>query len=109
MSREKREYPRKGIRLAVSYETMDEFLIDYTSNVSLGGIFLETEQELPRDHRLQLQLQLPDGEVFLAEGIIQWTSSDGTFPKGVGVHFTVLSARNQRRIKRLLESWQATG
>ena len=101
MSKEKREYPRQGIRLAVSYDTLDDFLIDYTSNVSLGGIFLETDQRLPTDHPLQLQIRLPDGESILAEGTIQWTSSDG-----VGVHFTVLSVRNQRKIRRLLETWQ---
>ena len=106
MGKEKREYPRQGMRLAVSYETMDDFLIDYTSNVSLGGIFLETEQTLPTDRPLQLQLQLPDGEVILAEGTIQWTSSEGVLPQGVGVHFTVLSVRNQRRIQRLIEDWE---
>ena len=88
---------------------MDDFLIDYTSNVSLGGIFLETEQNLPTDKPLQLQLQLPDGETILAEGTIQWTSSEGVLPKGVGVHFTVLSVRSQRRIRRLVENWQEQG
>ena len=106
MGKEQRNHVRKKIRLAVTYETIDDFLVDYTSNVSLGGIFLVTDQHLQKSHQIHLQLDLPGGETIKADGEVRWISEENDGPKGVGIHFDIVSARDLRKIKRLLDDWE---
>ena len=105
MGLEKRNHPRKDIKLAVSYENIDDFLTDYTSNVSIGGIFLATEVQMQKSHKIQLRIELPGGEEIKAVGVVQWVSRDSDSPEGVGLYFEVISKRDQRRIQRLLDDW----
>ena len=105
MGIEKRRDPRSKVRIAVAYETIDDFLTDYTANVSIGGIFLITDKELQKSNKIRLEMQLPDGEQIKAEGTVQWISSGSNGPKCVGVHFDVISERDRRKILRLQKTW----
>ena len=105
MGIEKRNYPRSDMRIAVSYESVEEFLTDYTANVSIGGFFLVTEVELQKSHQFHLRMHLPDGSEIKAIGIVQWISDGSDGPKGVGIHFSVISDRDVRKIQRLMDSW----
>jgi uncharacterized protein (TIGR02266 family) len=105
MGIDQRRDQRSKVRIAVSYETIDDFLTDYTANVSIGGIFLITDTELQKSHQIRLQMKLPDGDMIHAVGTVQWLSDGRGGPKGVGVHFDVISERDRRKILQLQESW----
>lgn len=107
MGKEKRNYPRSQIQLAVSYDNMDDFLTDYTSNISIGGFFLVTDADLQKGHQFNLKLELPDGSKIKAVGTVQWISVGESGSKGVGVTFSVIAERDRRIIRRLLENWDS--
>ena len=56
---EKRVTKRLPIRVLVEYESTEDFLIDYTANVSVGGMFIQTDAPLPLGSRFRLRFRVP--------------------------------------------------
>lgn len=106
---EKRVSTRVPIRVQVEYESVDDFLADYSSNISLGGMFIQTDQPLDLGTRFRLRFKLPDRtktvETF---GVVRWVVPDdgtpGTVP-GMGIQFDDLSSTDKRAVEKLLEGW----
>jgi len=83
---DQRRHERVPIRLIVEYDDADDFICDYTENLSAGGTFIHTSRTLERDTVVHLILSFPGllQPIRLA-GIVRW-SRGGNQP-GVGIEF----------------------
>ncbi|HEX5061593.1 MAG TPA: TIGR02266 family protein [Kofleriaceae bacterium] len=83
---EQRKHARVPLRLIVEYEDADDFVGDYTENLSAGGTFIHTTRLLERDTAVQLVLSFPGLlQPIALEGIVRW--SRGGKQPGVGLEF----------------------
>lgn len=84
--RARRMHERSPIRLIVEYEGAEDFIGDYTENLSSGGTFIHTARVFERDARIELVLSFPGllQPVALA-GVVKW-SRGGDRP-GIGLEF----------------------
>ncbi len=56
----RRDLLRVESKLEVEYKSFDQFCQEYTKNICLGGIFIKTNQMLPVQTVLEIELKLPD-------------------------------------------------
>ena len=68
-------------------------------NVSVGGMFVQTNVEVTEGSGLDLVVTLPDHSLLTLPAIVRWTS-----PEGFGVQFGALSREETGRVLSLLES-----
>ena len=101
---DKRRHHRAGVTLLVEYEGAEEFLVDYTDNLSTGGTFVATARELPVGSAVRLALSFPGlVESITIDGVVRWGRA-GDEP-GVGIEF--LATEGQRRLATLSERIRA--
>ena len=84
-----REYERMPYRVQIEFRTPSSFLVAYSVNLSRGGLFLETEADVPTGSQITLELQIPRTAPVELVGVIAWRrapeSPDG--PPGLGIEF----------------------
>ena len=84
-----REYERIPYSVQVEFRTASSFLVAYSVNLSRGGIFIETDSDLPMGALVTLNLQVPGAGMLHLVGVIAWRraqdSPDG--PPGIGIEF----------------------
>lgn len=112
---EQRRHQRMPLRLLVDYEDADDFISDYTENLSAGGTFIHTARLLERDTTIQLVLSFPGllQPITLA-GVVRW--SRGGKQPGVGIEFlpghdrdkldslvAMIEARDPRAVARVVK------
>ena len=79
-------------------------------NLSAGGLFLRTEQQLPRGTALQIELVKPGGRKpielsgLVAGVITPEEAATARFIPGLGVQFTEIAADEANRLEELLSS-----
>ena len=103
-----REHSRMPYVVAVEFRSASSFLITYSLNLSRGGLFVETFQDLPLGATVALTFRIPgSGEVVLS-GVVAWrrepTSTEG--PPGIGVEFTDITAQLGETIDQLVAQFQ---
>ncbi|MDB4959812.1 MAG: response regulator receiver modulated PilZ sensor protein [Myxococcales bacterium] len=85
-SSDQRKHERLPVRLIVDYEGADDFMSDYTENLSTGGTFIHTSRVLERETTVMLVLSFPGLlEPISLQGIVRW--SRGGKQPGIGVEF----------------------
>ncbi|HET8539273.1 MAG TPA: TIGR02266 family protein, partial [Anaeromyxobacter sp.] len=103
MEDEKRSDRRVGaeLRLRLAYESVDEFIERYATNVSRGGIFVRTRDPSPPGTELRIDIALERGdEVIRGRGIVRWTTppsapGEPAHEPGMGVKFTELTPESR--------------
>jgi uncharacterized protein (TIGR02266 family) len=84
-----REYDRMPYSVQVEFRTASSFLVAYSVNISRGGIFIETDTDLPMGVLVSLDLQVPGAGRLHLVGVVAWRrgfeSPDG--PPGIGIEF----------------------
>lgn len=94
MTRDKRYEVRAPVSLVVDYTDADDFLGDYTENLSRGGTFIQTSRDLAVGQQIQLVLSFPGLLVPVsAEAIVRWRRQSEE--PGVGVEFLEGSGRDR--------------
>jgi uncharacterized protein (TIGR02266 family) len=95
---EQRKHERIPIRLLVDYDDANDFIGDYTENLSAGGTFIHTTRALAPDTEIRLVLSFPGllHPITLA-GVVRW-ARDG----GVGIEF--LPGSELGELVRLIQS-----
>ena len=79
----RRKHPRVDVRFRVTPSSPSDLLAMYTQNVSKGGMFLETDQEVGEGTALQLDIVHPQSqEVFTLPAVVRHQISTG-----IGVEF----------------------
>jgi len=105
---DRRNELRVPITLKVSYSTPKEFVDNYLYNLSLGGLFVKTNELLTKGEKSSLKIFLPDKEKELeVEGEVAWVrgeeaTAEGKLSAGMGLKFIDLSKEARERIIRVL-------
>ena len=103
MTRTQGRENRRSARIAVSKGMWVSWQADGPRNVSrvrdlsLGGVFISTDDPLPVGSTLQLLFALPEGEMRI-HGIVRYTEGE----KGMGVEFTKMGAADRARLQELM-------
>ncbi|MBI5477871.1 MAG: TIGR02266 family protein [Deltaproteobacteria bacterium] len=97
MTDEFRQFGRVPVALEVRYASTCAFLVAYTTNLSKGGVFLETPTPLPVGSEITLTISAPHApEPMVVEGRVAWVrdqSDPEGHPVGMGVQFSQLEQR----------------
>jgi uncharacterized protein (TIGR02266 family) len=103
-----REYDRIPYSMQVEFRTASSFLVAYSVNLSRGGMFLETESEVPAGVLLALDLHVPGAGLLHLIGVVAWRrggdSQDG--PAGLGIEFQDVAPQLGSTIDKLVSSFQ---
>ena len=106
---ERRRQGRVSKRLKVAFTTSKEFINNYIFDLSVGGLFIETNDPPNQGETLTLKVFLPDkGEELEILGEVMWSNKEGhvtperKYPPGIGVKFLNLSTEVIERIISVL-------
>lgn len=108
---EKRKYPRIEAKIKVVFPTLQDLKMEYTRNISVGGIFLKTNRQLDPNAEIDLVLHLPNTneELHLTGRVVRVMSMSN--PKnpdqqlyGVGIRFLKIDPDVRMTIEKLLET-----
>ncbi len=89
-----RRFPRFEARDRVVVDIADKNELSemYTNNISMGGLYIETQDPPPVGTRLTVQLSTPDGALDLTGEVVHAASDPmGDMPPGIGFQFDKLS------------------
>ncbi len=112
MSSERRTDERLPMRARMDYRdtTGGNFLYEYTSNISKGGIFIETTEPLPVGTDVEMRFQPPGmDEVLEITGTVVWVNpyrkDSGENPNpGMGIQFGALSDEAKDLVANLVKA-----
>jgi type IV pilus assembly protein PilZ len=92
--------------IPVAYRSVGSFLSDWATNISHGGLFINTRKPLPVGTEVKLLLQLP-GAAFPCElagrvtRVTQYDNKANMVP-GMGIEFTALDDPRRREIEQFV-------
>jgi len=91
--------------LDVELTSGEEKLTATTGNISLGGLFVETDRTFPLQTRLQIRFRIPtQPEPIDVSGEVRWIEQGGPGqPAGIGVRFQGLRAREVWALNRFFQ------
>jgi uncharacterized protein (TIGR02266 family) len=73
----------------VEFRTASSFLVAYSVNLSRGGLFLETDADVPPGSLMTLELNVPGAGTTSLTGAVAWRRGleESAGPRGLGVEF----------------------
>lgn len=90
-----RESPRRTCLINTSYRIQDQKYRSYILDISIGGVFVETEKAFPVGQPITLLFTIPHHEnPFTLQGQVAWSG-----PQGFGVKFGSISPQQDRAIR----------
>ena len=97
---ERRRTDRAPVVVRIEYSTVDALFSDFTRNINEGGIFVETEEPIPLDEKVDLKLRLPvSNELVHVQGrVVRVEQATATSAAGIAVEFGQLDARARELI-----------
>lgn len=102
-----REHERVPYSVHVEFRTASSFLVAYSVNLSRGGMFVETDAEVPTGALLDLQLLVPGTGALGLVGMVAWRrgydSPDG--PPGIGIEFQDVAPQLGSAIDHLVSTF----
>jgi uncharacterized protein (TIGR02266 family) len=94
---------RQETRVTINkaFDSFDQFIQEYVTNISRSGVFIKTKQPLPVGTMVNLRFSviMDDVESIEGEGEVVRVETD---PPGMGVVFRKLSGYSQNLIEKLL-------
>jgi type IV pilus assembly protein PilZ len=102
-----RRSPRLHHELPVAYRTVGSFLSDWATNISQGGLFINSRKPLPVGTVVKLIIQLPGaGFPFDVTGrvtrVAEWDNRVNVSP-GMGIEFLDLDRSKRECIETFVE------
>jgi uncharacterized protein (TIGR02266 family) len=93
----------------VEFRTASSFLVAYSVNLSRGGLFLETDADIPTGALMTLDFSVPTAGTTSLNGVVAWRrgaaeSADG--PAGLGVEFQDVAPQLGAIVDRLVSSFR---
>jgi type IV pilus assembly protein PilZ len=103
----KRKATRLHHEIPVAYRSVGSFLTDWATNISQGGLFINTRNPLPVGTAVRILIQLP-GEpqaVAIDSKVTRVTDYDNhhNMVPGMGVEFTDLTAERRQELDRFVQ------
>jgi uncharacterized protein (TIGR02266 family) len=104
-----RKHPRTEVILKVDYDSPEDFLADYASNASDGGVFIATQRTFKDGEALSFSISFPGlVSAIRCKGRVRWSRPESQAsqdsPAGIGVAFTFDSDQEAERIRELVKS-----
>src|SRR5262249_35947277 len=93
----------------VEFRTASSFLVAYSVNLSRGGLFVETDADIPTGALLTIDFAVPGADTASLNGVVAWrrTLEDGQIgPPGMGVELQDVSPQIGALIDRLVTSFR---
>ena len=99
---ERRRSTRAPVTVRIEYSTVDALFSDFTRNINEGGIFVETDEAIPLEEKVELKLRLPGSpEVVHARGrVVRVEAATETSAAGIAIEFDQLDADARDAINR---------
>ena len=97
---DKRERPRILVSLEITYESGDDFVSSFLSDISGGGLFIGTSNPMGVNTRLKVCFHVPGiSESLLATGTVAWVRDSASSDKpGMGVRFDEMEPGDQEKL-----------
>lgn len=96
--RDHRQYPRKSLQSQVTFQLEGGPQVEASCrDISLGGMFIETDSPAPFGAAITVYLPLPGMHGAAIRGTVRWTK-----PDGMGVQFGMMGARETHALTKLL-------
>ncbi len=102
------EGKRRGaerVRVNREFDTIEEFISEYVSDISQSGVFIRSDDPLPAGTKVDLRFTVIDEDMETIEGIgvvTRVVSPATSKAPGMGVVFLELTTTSQRLVQRLL-------
>ncbi len=93
----------------VEFRTASSFLVAYSINLSRGGLFLETDAEVPTGAGMTLDFAVPNAGVTSVNGTVAWrrhVDEAASGPPGIGIEFQDITPQLGALIDRLATSFR---
>lgn len=105
---ESRKHKRVDIIFKVDYDSREEFLADYASNASGGGLFIATTKDFEVGNELSFSISLPGIlDPILLRGEVRWRrppeAADQDNPAGIGVAFLFSNQEEAEKIRTMMD------
>ena len=99
---ERRRSERAPVTVRIEYATVDALFSDFTRNINEGGIFVETDESIPLEEKVELKLRLPGSpEVVHARGrVVRIETASETSAAGIAIEFDQLDGEARDTINR---------
>lgn len=99
---ERRRHPRESSSLEFRIEGANRLLAASSENLSVGGVFIETTDDVELGTLLHISCSLPGGRVVEADGVVAWKreGSAGQTP-GVGIEFLAMAEEDREALEQL--------
>ncbi len=94
---ERRQHDRARLIVDVFFDGTDMIGVASTQDIGAGGLYMNTQTELPEGGLLTLRLPFPEGDVVINGEVVY--SNPG---RGVGVRFHGLSDKDRALMERAL-------
>lgn len=101
---EKRRHDR--IPINQEFACISDYIAEYVSSISPGGVFISSQKPLPMGTRVNLKFSVIVDDVETVEGegeVVRVETGEGE--TGMGVAFTRLSAESKALIDRIMERY----
>lgn len=89
---ERRRAQRAPITVRIEYSTVDALFSDFARNINEGGIFVETDEPIPIDEKVELKFRLPGStELVHTRGrVVRAQPATPSSPAGIAIEFEEL-------------------
>src|ERR687884_1876547 len=94
---ERRQFDRSRLIVDVFFDGTDATGIASTKDISVGGLYMNTQAELPEGGLLTVRIPFPEGDVVVNAEVVY--SNPG---RGVGVRFHGLTEKERALMERAL-------
>jgi uncharacterized protein (TIGR02266 family) len=101
---EKRQTHRLPLAMEVTYESGDEFMSSFLSDIGGGGVFIGTHDPLEPGTTLRLCFHIPGfTDSLMVSGTVVWVRGLETgYKPGMGVRFDEMEPEDRERLDRYL-------
>lgn len=93
----------------MEYRTAGGFLVSYSTDLSYGGVFVETPSPLDEGTHITLRMHVPGlGAPLETEAVVAWNRKKATtegLPPGMGLEFAPIEGEFGEAIDRLVENF----
>jgi uncharacterized protein (TIGR02266 family) len=93
----------------VEFRTPSSFLVAYSVNLSRGGLFLETEADIPTGALMTLDFAVPGAGTTSLNGVVAWrrgSAEAAEGPVGIGIEFQDVAPQLGSLIDKLVSTFR---
>ena len=92
----------------VEFRTPSSFLVAYSVNLSRGGLFLDTDADIPTGALMTLDFSVPGSGTTSLKGVVAWRrgAADVEGPPGIGIEFQDVAPQLGALIDKLVSTFR---